>query len=107
MTTVTYNRAARPSSKEIAGQQALCRDLCLQRGWEIATEYVDNGYGAFVRRPAFEAMIKAIESGQIKRVVIDAAYRISRSLADMNTFLDLTETHGVEVAIAQQSLNSR
>ncbi len=80
----------------IINQQEHLRRFAELRGMPVKL-YVDPGVSAKDRdRPAFLAMIEAIQRGEIALVVVTKLDRITRSLRDLIWLLDLFEQHGVK-----------
>ena len=60
-------------------------------------EYVDRGFsGKNTNRPAFEQMMKAVEGGKIKRVIVYKLDRISRSILDFANMMETFQKYNVE-----------
>ncbi len=52
-------------------------------GWSVAAEFVDPGFsGSTMRRPALQAMLQAVEQGNIDVVLVHELSRLSRSIFD-------------------------
>jgi DNA invertase Pin-like site-specific DNA recombinase len=103
MTTVTYLRTALRDDDDhgaIARQRDDCMALCRENGWVAEAEYVDNGTAAAPRgrmvRPAFDQLVRAIEAGEVNRVVARDADRLTRSPSDLTALAELAERYGVE-----------
>lgn len=80
-------------SLSIEGQIELCRK---HTGDDVRV-FQDKGFsGKNIKRPAFTELIKAIEAGQIKKVIVYRLDRFSRSIADFSRLWELFEQHGVE-----------
>lgn len=95
-----YCRISQDSTGEGLGvdrQLVDCRALCAARGWEIAVEHIDNDVSAFSgkRRPAFEALLDAVSSGQVDTAVVWRTDRLARRGKDVQRFLDAAEAHKV------------
>ena len=60
-------------------------------------EYTDKGYsGKNTDRPRFQELMRDIESGQIRRVVVYKLDRISRSILDFANMMELFQKYNVE-----------
>lgn len=84
----------------VARQQADCAALAERRGWTVAAQFVDNSVSASTKkkRPQYEAMLDAIRAGQISAVVVWDVDRLTRRPAELETFIDLAEKYGVQLA---------
>lgn len=64
---------------------------------EAFKEYIDRGYsGKNTNRPAFEEMLKDIETGKVTKVIVYKLDRISRSILDFANMMDQFQQHNVE-----------
>lgn len=69
--------------------------------------YKDNGFsGGNMKRDAFLEMMQNIEKGQISKVIIYRLDRISRSLADFVTILNILKDHHVALVSTQESFDT-
>jgi site-specific DNA recombinase len=77
-----------------------CIRLAKSHGYTIAPEhiYIDNGKsGKNLKRPAIQALLKAIESGAVSHLFIWDIARLSRSVRDTDILLELLGKHKVEL----------
>lgn len=74
------------------------------RGWiTIPTHYDDGGFtGANTDRPAFNRLISDVKARLIDTVVVYKVDRLSRSLADFATIMELFDTHKVSFVSVTQ-----
>ena len=85
----------------VARQEADCRKLCQEHGWDVVEVFCDNDHSAFdprKTRPAYQEMIKAIKARQIDCVVCWHPDRLHRQTRELNPFIDLVNQYGVRVA---------
>lgn len=77
-----------------------CRALAKRKGWTVVDEYVDNDISASSgkERPEYVRMLDDIRSGRIRAVVVYALDRLTRKPAELETFIDLSERHGISLA---------
>lgn len=77
-----------------------CRALAERKGWTVIDEYVDNDVSATHSRvrPQYERLLADIASGRIRAVVVYALDRLTRKPAELETFIDLSERHGISLA---------
>lgn len=69
--------------------------------------YIDKGFsGGNIERPAFQQLIKDIESGKIEKVIVYKLDRISRSLADFMKIQQIFEKHSVDFVSSQEAFDT-
>lgn len=101
---VVYCRLSRNRTGErsasTARQEHDCRALAVSRGWEVVAVEVDDDVSAYSgkRRPGYHRVLAAVESGAVDAVLAWAPDRLHRSPAELETFIDLVESVGAEVA---------
>lgn len=88
-----YARISEDRAGEAAGvdrQLAACRAEIEARGWTAAGEYVDNDVSAYSgkRRPAYERLLADAAAGNFDTVVVWAADRLYRRIADLERLVD-------------------
>lgn len=103
-----YARLSRDDSGEELGvtrQRDDCRKLIRSREWTAAGEHVDNDISASGkrRRPGFEALLVAIEAGDVGAVVAWDLSRLTRNARDTLRLLELGEKRGLTVALVRGS----
>jgi len=70
-------------------------------------EYKDKGYsGKNTDRPQFQAMIRDIEKGLISKVVVYKLDRISRSIIDFATMMELFQKYNVEFVSSTEKFDT-
>lgn len=99
---VVYCRISDDRTGEGAGverQEADCRKLAESLGWTVADVFVDNSVSAYSgkRRPAYEAMVRALERDDITGLLAWHPDRLTRRLADLEALVEVIERTGVEV----------
>jgi site-specific DNA recombinase len=77
-----------------------CAELCARRGWVVVEQFVDDDRSAFDGRPrpAYQALLAALEAGQVDAVVAWHPDRLHRAPVELEHFIDLVEAAGAEVA---------
>jgi DNA invertase Pin-like site-specific DNA recombinase len=80
-------------------QEADCRALAAQVGWEVADVYVDNDLSAYSGklRPAYRRLLEDLRGGRIDAVLAWHADRLHRSPAELEAFISICDSRGVEV----------
>lgn len=79
--------------------------LVEQRGWSLIAEHVDNDTSAAgkVPRPAFEALLAAVERDEVDVIVAWAFDRLARNARDRLRLVEACQTHRVMVALVRGS----
>lgn len=90
----------------VSRQREDCEALCTRRGWAIRPEhfFVDNDTSATRgKRPRWEAMMAAVERGEIDVVVGWTIDRTLRSGRDRLRMLEAGKEHGITISIVRGS----
>ncbi|GAA2082283.1 hypothetical protein GCM10009840_18020 [Pseudolysinimonas kribbensis] len=114
MSAAIYARISEDRAANAAGvdrQLAECRQLAERRGLGSPVEFVDNDISAMSgkRRPAFEALLAAIESGEVDSVIAwhtDRLYRLPRDLEPLIKLADSRPVSFVTVNAGDIDLNT-
>src|SRR5699024_9514765 len=71
-----------------------------RRGWTVGDQFIDNNVSAskVKPRPEYTRMIEAVERGDIDAVVVWDVDRLTRKPAELETFIDLADRHGLSLA---------
>lgn len=104
-----YVRISEDRSGEGRGvgrQEDDCRALAARLGAEVLTVYCDNDTSAYSgkRRPQYEALCAAVESGAVDLVLAWHPDRLHRSPIELEQFIALIERRGVEVHTVQAGI---
>ncbi len=75
-------------------------EFCQRRGWDVVDVLVDNDVSAFSgkARPEYRRLCDGIHQGTYDAVVVWHPDRLHRSLAELETFINLVEETHVSVA---------
>lgn len=84
-------------------QEDDCRALADRLGWRISEQHVlsDPGRSAWlrsVRRPGWQALVTAIESGAIDAVIVYHGDRLLRQPRDLETLIEVAERRRIRIA---------
>jgi DNA invertase Pin-like site-specific DNA recombinase len=91
-------------SISIESQFEFCR---FETRGEAHKEYKDKGYsGKNTARPEFQQLIRDIEKGLIKRVIVYKLDRISRSIIDFARMMELFKRYNVEFVSCQEKFDT-
>jgi len=74
-----------------------CKALCADRGWIVDEVFIDNDVSATSgkRRPEYNRLLRAIESGDIDAVAVWDLDRLTRRPAELESFVATCEKAGV------------
>lgn len=104
---VIYTRLSRNRTGERSAsterQEAECRKLAESRGWQVVAVEVDDDLSAYSgkARPGYLNVLTALEVGSADAVIAWAPDRLHRSPVELETFIDLVDRLGSEVATVQ------
>ena len=82
-------------------QERICRELAARLGWDVAEVYTDHSRSAWARnrkRPAWDAMLAAVDAGDISAIVVYHGDRLIRQPDDLGALLKLADGKGVLLA---------
>jgi site-specific DNA recombinase len=88
-------------------QRQDCEKLCSERGWTVVREFCDNDTSASGTkpRPAYTAMLAAVERGEAEVIVAWHIDRLTRKLTELETLIDLAAQSGVRIATVTGDLD--
>lgn len=82
----TKEQAAKGDSAEgysIPAQREACFKLCVERGWNVADEFIDAGESAkSADRPSLKTMLRRVAEGDVGAVVVHKIDRLARNIED-------------------------
>lgn len=84
----------------VARQIEDCTREAARRGWPIANQFVDNDVSASDgrKRPEYVRMIEAIQAGRADAVIVWDVDRLTRTPAELETFINLADQHHLALA---------
>jgi site-specific DNA recombinase len=88
---------------KVDDQERLCRRVASERGWHVAERYVykDNSRSAWQRnrsRPGWDAMLEAVDSGEIDAIIVYHGDRLIRQPWDLEVLIQLADQRGIRLA---------
>ena len=104
-----YARVSTSNGQTPENQLAQLREVAVKAGWDVVTEYVDEGIsGAKGRdkRPAFDEMCTAATRREIDLVAAWSVDRLGRSLQDLVGFLSDLHASGVDLYLHTQGIDT-
>lgn len=96
-------------SQTTENQRRILQEVAERSGWEVVEVYEDHGIsGAKGRdkRPAFDALLKAVSRREIDMVAAFAVDRLGRSLSDLIGFLSDLQAKGCDLYLHQQAIDT-
>jgi site-specific DNA recombinase len=77
-------------------------------GWRLIPDHYDDGAfsGASLNRPALQEFLAEVKAGKIDVIVVYKVDRLTRSLADFATLVELFDKHFVSFVSVTQSFNT-
>ncbi|WP_354169758.1 recombinase family protein [Arthrobacter sp. UYEF36] len=87
----------------VARQEQDCRALADRLGWRVARVLVDNDVSAYsgAQRKAYAELLELMRSGSIAGVLTWHTDRLHRSPRELETYIDVSEAHGVTTQTAK------
>lgn len=91
-----------------AQRQSVEAYVASQPGWTALTErYDDHGFsGGTTDRPAFQRLLADVKAGRVDIVAAYKLDRLSRSILDFSSILDLFDRHGVAFVSTTQQIDT-
>lgn len=91
------------SVEKVERQEADCRELSQRLSWTVSEShvFVDNSRSAWQRnrkRPAWDAMLQALEAGEIDAIIVYHGDRLMRQPYDLEKLLSVAESKGIRLA---------
>lgn len=94
----------RVDSISVESQVEFCRREVIGEDIKV---YTDKGYsGKNTDRPAFQEMMADITAGKIRRVIVYRLDRISRSVLDFASVIDMFQKHGVDFVSTMEKFDT-
>ncbi len=88
---------------KVDDQEKLCRDLAAARRWTVDDRHVfkDNSVSAWRadrKRPGWDAMLAAVERGEVNAIIVYHGDRLIRQPRDLEDLIDLAKKRGIRLA---------
>ncbi|MBR4545882.1 MAG: recombinase family protein [Oscillibacter sp.] len=101
----TRQSVNRADSISVESQAEFCKREVTD-GKNVKT-YTDKGYsGKNIDRPAFQELLRDIETGQVRRVIVYRLDRISRSVLDFANLIDVFQKHNVDFVSTMEKFDT-
>lgn len=100
----TRQSVDRIDSISVESQVEFCKREVIGENIKV---YTDKGYsGKNTDRPAFQEMMTDIEAGKIRRVIVYRLDRISRSVLDFASVIDVFQKHSVDFVSTMEKFDT-
>ena len=101
-----YGRVS-TSDQNVETQMEALRAYCGRMGYEVAGEYVDNGFsGKDDRRPEFERLLADLRQGEVKILVVYKLDRIGRSVVHLLNLFEEFKNRGIGFVSISQNIDT-
>jgi DNA invertase Pin-like site-specific DNA recombinase len=105
MNSIIYLRVS-TGDQTTDSQEHELRAYCGRRGWSDLQIFSDQMSGAKHVRPGLEALMAAVRTGKVARVVIFKLDRLGRSLPHLAIILDELQRHNVALIATTQGIDT-
>jgi site-specific DNA recombinase len=111
MQVIGYTRVS-TSEQAIDGvslgvQAQKIRAYALVKDWTVAEVIRDEGVSAkHLKRPGLERLLALVKTGEVGVVIVHKLDRLTRSVKDLNSLVELFEKKGVALVSLQESLDA-
>jgi DNA invertase Pin-like site-specific DNA recombinase len=108
ISAVIYARLSSDCPLSAEDQAASLRTVAAERGWTVTRVFIDRPTTKKGRdwRPGQTALIEAIRSGSVERVMLYGIDRAGRTLAELVGLIETCRTHGVALYFRNQNLDT-
>lgn len=101
-----YGRVS-TSDQNVETQMEALRTYCGRMGYEVAGEYIDNGFsGKDDRRPEFERLLANMRQGRLDIIVVYKLDRIGRSVVHLLNLFDEFKNRGIGFVSISQNIDT-
>lgn len=101
-----YGRVS-TSDQNVETQMEALRAHCARMGYEVAGEYVDNGFsGKDDRRPEFERLLADVRQGRLDAIVVYKLDRIGRSVVHLLNLFEEFKSRGIGFVSISQNIDT-
>jgi DNA invertase Pin-like site-specific DNA recombinase len=101
--TALYCRIANADEERIAEQEEALRRYAREHGYRICAVYRDNGAGGrTLDRPGLQLMMRDINAGKVKRVIVSGLDRLARDTLLTHELMKLFAMCGAELVSVRE-----
>src|SRR5262247_3665419 len=90
----------------LAAQRAKIDAYGLVKDWSVVEIIQDEGMAKDLKRPGVQRLIALVESRYVGAVIVYKLDRLTRSVKDLNSLVELFERSGVALVSLQESLDA-
>lgn len=88
-------------------QEARLRAYSAAMGWDDVRVVIDAGESAkSLQRPGIEAVLELVKTGHVSRIVVAKLDRLTRSVRDLGTLLEIVAEHNVALVSVAETLDT-
>ena len=87
-------------------QMKICKEYCINRGWEVFKVYSDIISGAKESRPEFNKLLDDLRHYKFRMVMVTKLDRMGRSLKHLISLLDEFKSKKVEFVATTQNIDT-
>ncbi|MBX3130290.1 MAG: recombinase family protein [Polyangiaceae bacterium] len=100
-----------PAVTSCAIQRTLCTEFIRNKTWEfwypVAEHFDDEGEsGATLERPGLAKLLRRVEEGDVRRVIVYRVDRLTRKLVDLARLAEFFERHHVGITIVSGNIDA-
>lgn len=97
---VRISRDAEETGLGVARQRKDCNVLAKSKGWQVVETFEDNDVSATSGkpRPAYLRMVRDIEAGRIRGIIVWDVDRLTRTPRELEDLIDWADQHGLHLA---------
>ena len=108
MNTIIYARSSPDCALSAEDQAASLRTVAAERGWTVTRVFIDRPTMKKGRdwRPGQTALIEAIRSGSVERVMLYGIDRVGRTLVELVGFVEMCRASSVALYLHEQRLDT-
>ncbi|MGA7244193.1 MAG: recombinase family protein, partial [Terracidiphilus sp.] len=108
ISAVIYARLSSDCPLSAEDQAASLRTVAAERGWTVTRVFIDRPTTKKGRdwRPGQTALIEAIRSGSVERVMLYGIDRVGRTVAELVGFIEVCRSRGVALHFSTQNLDT-
>lgn len=83
------------------------RSYCSRQDWPVVAEYTDVISGTRAQRPGLDALVMAVEKGEVDVVLVVKMDRLGRSLLNVLRLIERLEQAGCAIICTSQGIDTR
>lgn len=109
--TYCYTRVSSAQQRDegisIEAQEAKTSAYCAAMGWKVTEAITDAGFSAkSLRRPGMTTLLAQVRAGAVERIVVTKLDRLTRSMKDLATLLELFDKYEVSLISLGETIDT-